>query len=1130
MSKKQISNFLEFLPNFLKQNLYKRIKRIVLAFFVAFLFVSNIAFAQGPLPPTQTPPINPAPTGSSSCDLTKLSDANAKVDYAFQPSDSGPINPEQVFQIGIKITNITDQQLAAACYQSQNLKISAEFYLYQCLRGLDYISCNTGVLPSVVAIATGILEGSGKVIKESSGTAIGIGGVFAPTKLTDIMKNRVTGNPLNFASVLGPIVDKGVSIPNPNNYYVYVYPEVSISDTNKVKVPFNDSYAFWRQVKLDAPVGAPGAISSDFAPETETTVKDDNLTSKLFNFIRSVIAYIVLLLTGLIYYIFSFILVPVLVALLQIQAYRDTFVNFIYPGWVIIRNISNIFFIVALLWIGLRTLFQVDDASKSRSLIVRLILMALLVNFSLVIGQAIVGIADTVQAQFLPKDSTVVEALGQKLMVDPIITFRGGAADKLDPVGNFTEDAFASDLPKAIVLLVLAVAAFFAFVALIAFIFVRLGMLWILYMLSPLAYVAQILPETQKFGKQWFTEFLRYAFVVPILAFFLNITALMAVTFSKQSGDQAQVAGAGREYLLGHATAGIVEFAVTVMSHFIVLVFLFGGMVFAQRFGGVGSQQIVSFAKKGFDAVTKRPVKWAARGVSNMASSMAKEKYERSIAGGLFDPAAWKQAIKDRVAKTTENEKLERLSKKGNKLTPGNIIPETGSLGDRAKHIKKYMLAKIMRQDPHRLLATANAELEKASIMTAGELSALQSNLVDHTNAMTQAEAEIDLLAKDSITDARANEYDAMIRDKIAAIDARSKDLMKKKKKVARGGEEDQQIDKELAGLVEDKKALINAQTALANARASSAARGAGPGTVKFDAGELDALKVVFDKEALKNELSDTLKKASDMVEKDQKKLDKDEELRRKYNTAVMTEAERLDLQKSAALKTEKANATLMPLSQAAIAARRLLQNAEAKKIENIDDVDALVEAHKSALAANNTALAVEIQKKLAKIGGLDELLKSAGYSNNLKDFQQFIEKTFSKLAPQVRVQIGSEISQVAKTNGNLTLGNSANYSYNKNTGEVTVKWAPPEESMRKLNAKLKSTPAGSLATMQKTDLAFEEAGMHKLHDGVIENLNSMNAQTLNNFIRRSSPSLRQFILKAANSARLSNTVRARLA
>jgi hypothetical protein len=649
-------------------------------------------------------------------------------------------------------------------------------------------------------------------------------------------------------------------------------------------------------------------------------------------------------------------------------------------------------------------------------------------------------------------------------------------------------------------------------------------------MLSPLAYVAQILPETQKFGKQWFTEFLRYAFVVPILAFFLNITALMAVTFSKQSGDQVQVAGAGRNYLLGYATAGIVEFAVTVMSHFIVLLFLFGGMVFAQRFGGVGSQQIVSFAKKGFDAVTKRPVKWAARGVSNMASSMAKEKYEREIAGGLFDPAAWKQAFKDRVAKTTENRKLERLSQKGNKLTPGNIIPETGSFGDRAKHIGKYMLAKIMRQDPHRLLATANAELEKASIMTAGELSALQSNLVDNTNAMTQAESEINLLAKDSITDARANEYDAMIRDKIAAIDARSKDLMKKKKKVARGGEEDQQIDKELAGLVEDKKALINAQTALANARASSAARGASPGTVKLDAGELDALKVVFDKEALKNELSDTLKKASDMVEKDQKKLDKDEELRRKYNTAVMTEAERLDLQKSAALKTEKANATLMPLSQAAIEARRLLQNAEAKKIENIDDVDALVEAHKSALAANNTALAVEIQKKLAKIGGLDELLKSSGYSNNLKDFQQFIEKTFSKLAPQVRVQIGSEISQVAKTNGNLTLGNSANYSYNKNTGEVTVKWAPPEESMRKLNAKLKSTPAGSLATMQKTDLAFEEAGVHKLHDGVIENLNSMNAQTLNNFISRSSPSLRKFILKAANSSRLSNTVRARLA
>ncbi|HMR55106.1 MAG TPA: hypothetical protein PKD34_00740, partial [Candidatus Doudnabacteria bacterium] len=955
----------------------------------------------------------------------------------------------------------------------------------------------------------------------------GIGGVFAPTKLTDIMKTRITGAPFDFS-----IIDTVL-----NNYYVYVYPEVVISDTNKVEVPFNDSYAFWREVTLDAPIGPPGAVSPEFAPETQNTA-NPGAAGTLFNFIRSVIAYIVLLLTSFIYYIFSIILVPVLVALLQIQAYKDNFVNFIYPGWVIIRNISNILFIVALLWIGLRTLFQVDDASKSRSFIVRLILMALLVNFSLVIGQAIVGIADTVQAQFLPKDSKVVEALGHKLMVDPIITFRGGSDSLTDTTGNFTTASYASDLPKAIILLVLAVAAFFAFVALIAFMFVRLGMLWILYMLSPLAYVAQILPDTQKFGRQWFTEFLRYAFVVPILAFFLNMTALIAVTFSRTSGDQVQVDGSGTTALgglvpTGDAAAGIVEFAVTIMSHFIVLVFLFGGMAFAQKFGGVGSKQIVSFAKKGFDNLTSRPAKWAARTASSAAKSYAKEEYERKLAGGMLDPKAWKQVYKDRVATTTKNKKLDRLSRKGNKLSPGNILPSDGSLTDRGKHIGKYMWAKIKGQDPHGLLATANAENEKASIMTNSELLAAQTSLAEHTLERDNAERETTLIANDTITDERADKYADQIDKQISAIESRQVDLISKRDKLINqnrtGGEEYKQIEDELVSLSQDRNKLIDAETALEAARANSPARGAAAGTVKLEPGELNDLKVVFDKDSLKGELSDAFNKATKTVEKDQKKLDRNAELARKYNTPVMTDAERLTLERSAATKIEKANATYMPLSQAAIEARRSLQSDQAKKIEHIDDVDALVSAHKEALSKNNTALAVEIQKKLAKVGGMDELLKSEGYSNNLKDFQQFIEKSFSKLAPQVRVQIGSEVSQVAKTNGNLTLGNSANYSYNKSTGETAIKWAPHEESTRKLNAKLKGTEAGSLAGMQKTDIAYEEAGIHKLHDGFIENLNSMNPKTLDNYIRRSSPSLRAFIKKAGNKDKLSNTVLAKL-
>ena len=49
----------------------------------------------------------------------------------------------------------------------------------------------------------------------------------------------------------------------------------------------------------------------------------------------------------------------------------------------------------------------------------------------------------------------------------------------------------------------------------------RLVMLWILIVLSPLAFLLNVLPQTQKYASQWWTEFGNHVVVGPILAFFL---------------------------------------------------------------------------------------------------------------------------------------------------------------------------------------------------------------------------------------------------------------------------------------------------------------------------------------------------------------------------------------------------------------------------------------------------------------------------------------------------------------------------------------------------------------------------------------------------------------------------------
>lgn len=856
---------------------------------------------------------------------------------------------------------------------------------------------------------------------------------------------------------------------------------------------------------------------------------EKSLIDDLFNFLRKVIAYIVLLLTSIIYYIFSAILVPVIIALIKIHPYQDKFVNFIYPGWVIIRNVSNIFFIVALLWVGLRTLLQLDDASKSRSFIIRLILMALLVNFSLVIGQSIVGIADTVQSQFLPEGTKVVETLGHKLMVDPIITFRGGSDSLTDVSGRFDKDALASDLPKAIILLILAIAAFFAFVALIAFMVVRLAALWILYMLSPLAYVGRILPQTEKIADKWWTEFTKYAFAVPIMAFFLNLTALLAVQMAAPTGTSVDT-GTGSGTVIfggllrtGDLGAGVVSFAVTVISHFIVLVFLFIGMKFALSFGGVGAEKIVDAAKKGFNAVTTRPAKWAGGLAKDAAKEYGRNQYERRIAGGMLDPKAWKDQIKGRVAATTEKKKLERLSAKANRLSPGNIIPTEGSLAERSKHIGKYMWAKIKRQDPHGLLKNVNDMRERASILTDPARQDLETKSAETDAKILAVGHEQELLDTNTITQDRAESYRDALDQRISSARQQSIDLDNKRRKLENsgrtGGAEHQAVVNEIAALNTDMGNLLNARAIVANPT----------GDMTLTDAQIASMSVIFDPKQLASELSGDLKKAEQQKDHIAKQRARDDELRRKYNVTSMTEPEQRTLLRQAALLEQKAISTYMPASMAAMAAGRSLESDQAKKIEHIEDVDELVQAYTGAMSKNNTALATAIAKKLAKVGGMDELLKSQGYNNNMKDFQRFMEENFKHLAPQIRVQVGSEISQVAKSNGNLTLGNSANYKYNQSTGETTVKWAQPEETTRKVDAKLKGTQTAAFAKMQKTDISEERGGMSYLHQGAIDNLNSMNGNTLNSFLRQSSPSLRKHILDAANSNKVKSQVLARL-
>ncbi|MDR3642091.1 MAG: hypothetical protein P4L74_00490 [Candidatus Doudnabacteria bacterium] len=381
------------------------------------------------------------------------------------------------------------------------------------------------------------------------------------------------------------------------------------------------------------------------------------------NFLTEIIGVILGIFQEIIFAIFSFLVAPLLQALLSIQAYKDTFVAVIYPGWIVIRNLCDIMFIVALIVIAMATLFRIDSY-QYKHLLVQLIIAALLINFSLVVGQAVLGIADTVQAQFLPANVTVIKSLAGDLMVNNWRkSFLTNAAQQLFS-GSF------SDIVIPFFYLALSLGSFMVFVAIAAFLFIRILALWVLLMISPVAYVCGILPATEHYRTQWWETFLKYAFFTPIMAFFLNMAAIMSNT-SQTTPILQQVNSAAITSAFGNSD--VATFVFKVGSNILLLIFLIAGLMVADKFSIIGAKQVSDFATKyGWQAPFGLTAMGAKAG-GNLIRRNVTEKIGEKIGawsgiGQKNEDRAKAAAIKGKIS-AAELARLEAKVAKGEALT-----------------------------------------------------------------------------------------------------------------------------------------------------------------------------------------------------------------------------------------------------------------------------------------------------------------------------------------------------------------------------------------------------------------------------------------------------------------------------
>ncbi len=253
----------------------------------------------------------------------------------------------------------------------------------------------------------------------------------------------------------------------------------------------------------------------------------DGIKSMAFGFIWLIFWIIGKLLAALIIALDTFSRIPV---------YPKAGVPVVEEIWKIMRDMANMAFIVALVVAAFATIFNTFSSSLAffkgmnwQQTLVKLLISAVLINFSLTLGVLVLDIAQVPTNMLLKSMGDIAGNLGSGLnpsqfMVGNISDANGVA----NLTGVFDKAGGAMDATGgALVSLIFGIILLGAFLTCIftgiAFIIYRIPMIWMLLMFSPLIWVARIFPGGEKSFSEWWSKLIGWAFFLPYYFFFVYL-------------------------------------------------------------------------------------------------------------------------------------------------------------------------------------------------------------------------------------------------------------------------------------------------------------------------------------------------------------------------------------------------------------------------------------------------------------------------------------------------------------------------------------------------------------------------------------------------------------------------------
>ncbi len=195
----------------------------------------------------------------------------------------------------------------------------------------------------------------------------------------------------------------------------------------------------------------------------------------------------------------------------------------VYNMWKFIRDFFNLFFILVLLYIAFKVVFQVEKNFKQALL--SLVLAALLVNFSFPISRVMID-ATNVPMYFFANQ--IFENTGTKGAFGQALD-----ASKLKNI-LIPKDVASTDMSRLLAATVFMFLFSVTLLVLAIMFVIRLIALMVLVIFSSVGFAASIIPGLEKYSQMWWENFWKYALFGPAAMLML----LIAVGFFVAIGDE----------------------------------------------------------------------------------------------------------------------------------------------------------------------------------------------------------------------------------------------------------------------------------------------------------------------------------------------------------------------------------------------------------------------------------------------------------------------------------------------------------------------------------------------------------------------------------------------------------------